>query len=64
MAEQDDHPGSGLRLQRHLQLHHSAEGSLPLQDVSESDHPAAGAKAGCGLSGRPLVLPIGRLFNP
>lgn len=63
MAEQDDYPGCGLRLQWHIQLHHPAESSLPIEDLAESHHPASGEKARCGLPRCVVLFSFGRLLN-
>lgn len=56
LAEQDDHSGRRLRIERHLQFHHSIACALQIKNIAEPDHFAAGAAAGCGVLGRHLVF--------
>jgi len=64
VAEQDDHSGSGLCLQWHIQFHHSTESSLPIEDLIESYYTAPGEATGCGLSGCSLLLSFGGFVIP
>lgn len=61
LAEQDHHPGGRLRVERHLQLHHTAARALPPEDVAEPDHHSAGTPAGHRVPRRHLVFPAGVL---
>lgn len=63
MAEQDDYSGRRLRLEWHLQLHHSTACSLSFEDLTESHHSAARTSSRCGLSGCTLLLPTGERIS-
>lgn len=65
VAEQDDYSGRRLRLEWHLQLHHSTACSLSFQDLTESHHSATRTSSRCGIPGCTLLLPTGeRISNP
>lgn len=63
VAEQDHHPGSGLRLEWHLQLHYTTACSLSFEDLTESHYIAARTSSRCGIPRCPLLFSTGSLIR-
>lgn len=61
MAEQNNHPCSGLCIKWHLQLHNSAASTLQIQDFAESHHFTSGTPPGRCIFRRDFILSISLL---